>query len=82
MYKDGTTLFKDANLEDIDMLSENEFIITRNAKQGIVDKNNKVLVPIEYTRMMAMGKNLLLVVKDSASYYTDYRGKKVADYTE
>ncbi len=82
LNKDGTTTFKDAKIEDINMISENMFLITQNGKQGIVDKANKVLVPVEYTSMMMMGKNLLLVVKDSSRYYTDFKGNKVADYLE
>jgi len=80
--KQGTAILKDAAIDDISPIDINMFVITRNGKQGIVDKDNKVLLPVEYTSIMAMGKNLMLVVKDSSRYYADYKGNKVADYTE
>jgi len=82
LNKDGTTLFKDAKIEDIIMLTDNVFLLTQNGKQGIVDKTNKILLPIQYSSIIPQGKNLLLVVKDSVRYYTDYKGNKVAEYTE
>jgi WG containing repeat len=80
--KQGSPVLKDASIKDITPIDNNMFIITRNGKQGIVDKDNKVLLPIEYTSIMGMGKNLMLVVKDSLRYYADYKGNKVAEYTE
>ncbi len=82
MDKQGNPVLKDATIEDITPIDNNMFVITRNGKQGIVDKDNKALLPIEYTSIMGMGKNMMLVVKDSLRYYADYKGNKVAEYTE
>ena len=82
LNKDGTTIFKDAAIEDISIISDNQFLVTQNGKQGIVDKNNKAMLPIVYNIIVPISKNLLLVLKDSIRYYTDYNGLKVAAYTE
>ncbi len=82
MDKQGNPVLKDPTIDDITPIDNNMFIITRMGKQGIVDKDNKILLPIEYISIMGMGKNLMLVVKDSIRYYSDYKGNKVADYTE
>ncbi|MEO7310617.1 MAG: WG repeat-containing protein [Chitinophagaceae bacterium] len=80
--KQGKTFFKGSANEDIIPIEANMFVVTRNKMQGIVDINDKVLLPIEYPSILPMGKNLLLIFKDGKRYYADYKGNKVADYIE
>lgn len=78
----GSTLFKGSVYTDINQLEDNSFLVTQDSVQGIIDKTGKILLPVNYTSIMQMGNNFLLVVKDGKRYYANYKGDKVAEYAD
>jgi WG containing repeat len=78
----GSTLFKGSVFNDINKLEDNTYLVTQDSVQGIVDKTGKVLLPVNYTNILQLGNNFLLVSKDGKRFYANYKGEKVADYVE
>jgi len=56
-----------------------DFIVIKNKKAGMVDKNNKVLIPFEYDNLIDINGERLIAVNDTTSHIVDRTGNPVGN---
>ncbi len=75
MDKDGQILF-DGAYDQTHCLHTNAFIVTQRKKKGLVDVNNKIIIPLEYDSL-SFHKGIIRANKGKESYYFDLLGNKM-----
>lgn len=64
---------------DISRTPSGDYIVILGKKTGMVDKNNKELVAIEYDNLIDINGERLIAVKDSVCHIIDRHGNAVGD---
>ena len=71
---------KDANYRDIRTVGEGRFIAIKGDRMGLVDKDNKVLIPFNYQMMLNLSPTRFIAGKDSVLTLIDEKGKQVGKH--
>ena len=64
------------NYENVNRITPNNYLVRLNKKWGMVDAENKIIIPLEYSKFYLMD-GLIRLTKGSKQTYFDYMGKKV-----
>lgn len=62
---------------DFSRTPSGDYIVFKGKKTGMVDKNNKELVPIEYDNLIDINGERLIAIKDNVCHIIDRQGKAV-----
>jgi hypothetical protein len=57
--------------------SKNYYMAVKKGKYGLIDLNNKVIVPFEYNNFLQWSSDSILVKKENDWYFFNYQTKKV-----
>ena len=68
-----------AGYENYSRTPSGDFIVIKNKKTGMVDKNNKVLVPIEHDNLIDINGERLIAIDGDSNYIIDRSGKPVGN---
>ena len=64
---------------DLSRTPSGDYIVIKEKKAGMVDKNNKVLIPIEHDNLIDINGERLIAVDDDTFYIIDRTGKAVGN---
>jgi hypothetical protein len=83
-FSTGKLGFCDRNLSLIvpyqydkaEVINDNMAIVKANSKSGIINSENKLIIPLEYEEIKQLSGSSLLIKKSGSWYLSDYKGKQ------